>query len=362
MNLTQAQKENRLSQPPFDAEERIVATTPNPVRTVIIGCGRRARRRFIPNMLEQANTTPIPVICEPSPEAVQEVANVFREHGMEPPPNQPDLTRLLADYGHGLDAAFIASPHAYHHDQAKACMEAGLDVLLEKPMVINTDQARSLIETRERTDRLLVIAFQGSLSPEIRTAVKLLRSGELGEILSINGLVWQHWGPRHINTWRQQPEISGGGFLFDTGAHLLNTVVDLTGEDFVEVAAWLDNHGRPVETLAAIIGKLESGALVSLNACGETIPGCESEVHVFCTKAVLHTEIRGHWLKIRRYGRKRFRAVKLPPPLGVWEQFLAVRNGEMPNPSPPEVGLRLALLWDAIKASAAQKGIPVRIN
>jgi hypothetical protein len=45
--------------------------------------------------------------------------------------------------------------------------------------------------------------------------------------------------------------------------------------------------------------------------------------------------------------------------LGVWEQFLAVRAGQIPNPCPPEVGLRMARLWDAIKASAAQNGVPV---
>jgi hypothetical protein len=44
----------------------------------------------------------------------------------------------------------------------------------------------------------------------------------------------------------------------------------------------------------------------------------------------------------------------------VWEQFLAVREGHMPNPCPPEVGLRMAKLWDAIKESASQGGKPVK--
>ena len=74
---------------------------------------------------------------------------------------------------------------AYHHDQTKACLEAGLDVLLEKPMVMNAKEARSLIETRDRTGKLLVVAFPGSLSPQIRTAVSMLRSGSLGSILGM---------------------------------------------------------------------------------------------------------------------------------------------------------------------------------
>jgi predicted dehydrogenase len=329
------------------------------VQTTIVGCGGMARHH-IRTMLRQAHTTRIAVVCEPSPESYVATAQLFEEMGLEPPPNQPNLARLLEEWGAELDAALIATPHKYHHGQTQACLDAGLDVLLEKPMVMNAAEARSLIETRDRTGKLLVVAFPGSLSPQIRTAVTMLRSGALGPILSISGVVWQGWGPGTAGKWRQQPEISGGGFMFDTGAHMLNTVADLAGEDFIHVAAWLDNHGRPVDTQAAIMGQLESGALVTIHGCGEAIPSCESHVRVFCAQAIVDTDIWGKWLKVRRHGRKRFRAVKVPPSLGVWEQFLGVRAGQIPNPCPPEVGLRMARLWDAIQASAAQGGMPVQ--
>jgi len=331
----------------------------NLVQTAIIGCGGMARSH-LRHMLQQLDTTHVAVVCEPSPEAYASAAALFQAAGLEPPPNQPDLHRLLAGYGDRLDAAFIVTPHTCHHDQAQACLEAGLDVLLEKPMVMNAAEARSLIETCDRTGKLLVVAFQGSLSPQVRTAVSLLRSGELGPILNVSATVWQAWGPGTAGTWRQQPAIAGGGFLFDTGAHMLNTVADLAGEDFVLVAAWLDNTGRPVDTRATVMARLASGALVTLNGCGEAIPSCASDIRVFCTKAILRTGIWGERLEIQRYGRKQLRTVKVPPSLGVWEQFLAVRNGQIPNPSPPEVGLRMARLWDAIKASAAQNGAPVQ--
>ncbi|MCS7219876.1 MAG: Gfo/Idh/MocA family oxidoreductase [Anaerolineae bacterium] len=326
----------------------------------IIGCGGMARHH-IRAMLQQTDTTHIAVVCEPSPEAYAATAEIFAGMGMQPPPNQPDLDRLLTEYGGALDAAFIITPHVYHHDQAKACMEAGLDVLLEKPMVMNTAEARSLIEARDRTGKLLVVAFPGSLSPQIRTAVAMLRSGELGTLLSISAVVWQNWGPNTVGTWRQQPELSGGGFLFDTGAHMLNTVADLAGEDFVQVAAWLDHRGRPVDVMATVMGQLASGALVTMHACGEAIPSCASDVRVFCSKAILRTGIWGERLEIQRYGRKTLRPVRVPPSLGVWEQFLAVRTGRISNPCPPEVGLRMARLWDAIRASSAQGGAPVTV-
>jgi predicted dehydrogenase len=252
---------------------------------------------------------------------------------------------LLAEYGRQLDAAFIITPHACHHDQTKACLEAGLDVLLEKPMVMNAREATGLIETRNRTGRLLVVAFPGSLSPQIRTAVRLAQSGELGDLLSISATVWQNWGALAAGTWRQVPELAGGGFLFDTGAHMLNTVVDLAGQDFVEVAAWLDNCGRPVETMGVVIGRLASGAMVTLHASGETIPSCASDVHVF-SKGFTHRHLGSGATQrpvtgaLERYASRSLGFGSVP----------GRRNGSIPN-SAPEVGLRMARLYDAIKIS-----------
>jgi predicted dehydrogenase len=328
------------------------------VETVMIGVGGMARYH-IRQMLKLTKNTHIAVMCEPSEKAYDESAKIFKDAGLEPPPNQPDLNWLLKEYTGKLDAAFIITPHAYHHDQTIACMEAGLDVLLEKPMVMNVGEARSLIRTRDRTGKLLVVAFPGSLSPQIRMAVRMLRSGQLGPLLTISGVVWQDWGPNTVGTWRQEPAISGGGFMFDTGAHLLNTTADLAGEDFTEVAAWLDNQGHPVETLAVVIGRLKSGAMVTLNGCGEAVPSCASDIRVFCKQAILYTGVWGEKLQIQYRGDLPVENIPVPPSLGVWEQFLAVQTGKIPNPCPPEVGLRMTRLWDAIKLSAAQNGMPV---
>lgn len=329
------------------------------VRTVMIGVGGMARSH-IKQMMKMKDTTEIVVVSDPSPEAYEATAKLFKAAGIKAPPNIPNLAELVAEYHGKLDAAFIITPHAYHHDQTKLCMEAGIDVLLEKPMVMNAQEAESLIEIRDRTGRLLVVAFQGSLSPQIRTLDKMLRSGELGEILTISGTVWQNWGPNTVGTWRQNPPLSGGGFLFDTGAHMLNTITDIAGEDFTEVAAWLDNNNRPVDTRATVMGKLKSGAMVTIAACGETIPSCASEIFVFCTKGIVRTGQWGERLLLQKQGSDRFEEVPVPASMGVWEQFLAVRSGKIPNPAPPEIGLRMSKLWDAVQASAAQGGAPVK--
>lgn len=328
------------------------------VRAVLIGCGGMARHHM--RRILTQDSTEFSVVSEPSEAAYAEMVKVFAEAGLEPPTNEPDLKTLLAEYAANLDAAFIITPHKYHFEQAKACLEAGLDVLLEKPMVMNADEARRLIETRDETGNLLVVSFNGSLSPNIRTAVEMLRSGDLGEVLNIHATVWQDWKAKTVGAWRQDPVIAGGGFLFDTGAHLLNTVSDLIGEDFSDVSAYLDNRGTDVDILGAIMARTTSGVLLTLSGCGEAINSCHSDVRIFCTKAIVRTDVWGKFLDIQYDGDDALSPVETPDSQGQWQQFLEVRRGA-PNPCPPEVGLRMARLWDAVKASAAQNGAPIRL-
>lgn len=333
----------------------------SPVRTLLIGCGGMARHHMR-RILQQPAQTTISFVCEPSADSYEAMCEVFEEAGATPPANEPDLDKLLTKHADELDAAFIITPHAYHHDHAQAALQAGLDVLLEKPMVMNADEARSLMATRDKTGKLLVVSFNGSLSPNIRTAVEVLRSGELGPILTISAVVWQDWNRNTKGKWRQVPEIAGGGFLFDTGAHMLNTTADLAGEDFVEVAAWLDNRDSAVDINGTVMGRLASGAMVSLAGCGDIeVNCCHSDLHVFCRNGMIRTGVWGEFLEMRRPGESELKPVQTRPSMGQWEQFLRVRSGEIANPCPPEVGLRMAKLWDMIQASAAQGGKPVSV-
>jgi predicted dehydrogenase len=316
-------------------------------------------RHHLPLMIESG--ADIRVICEPSADNYELALKKLEELGAPAPPNVPLLADMLKQYAAALDAVFIITPHNLHHDQAKMCLEAGLDVLLEKPMVMNAREALSLMATRDRTGRRLVVAFQGGLSSQIRYAADLIASGALGELRTVTGMIWQGWKSNTGGAWRQIPAIAGGGFLFDSGAHMLNTVCTLVGEDFESVAAWLDNRGAPVDIDGVVMGRLQSGALVTLNGCGDSIAGLHNEVYVNLTKGVIRTGIYGERLLIRRNGETEYREVEgLPKMRGAWEQFVQVCAGEIENPCPPEVGLRMAKLWDAIVESASKDGLPVR--
>lgn len=328
------------------------------VRAALIGAGGMARHH-ISHM--HALGTEIVAVCEPSDAQYQLTCDKLKSLGAPLPPNEPVLETMLAKYGSQLDAVFIITPHAYHHDQTKLCLEAGLDVLLEKPMVMNQEEAMSLIQIRNRTNKLLVVAFQGGLSPQIRYLSEQLRAGSLGDLLNVSGTVWQDWKTNQIGQWRTDPAISGGGFLFDTGAHMLNSVCDIVGEDFAQVAAWFDTRGQAVDILAAVMGRTRSGVLVTINACGDTIPSCASIIKVVTTEAIVDTGQWGERLMIQKRGDKAPAEVNLPPMRGAWEQFLDVRAGKIANPCPPEVGLRMARLWDAVRLSASRGGEMVNV-
>lgn len=332
-----------------------------PLRVALIGCGGFARHH-LRRLFELPAPPHVAVACEPSVAAYAATARLFADAALPPPPNQPDLARLLAGNVGRLDAALIATPHALHHDQTVACLEAGLDVLLEKPMTLSVREALSLIETRDRTGRVLMVAFPSSFSPRLRAAVALRQSGDLGQLLGVSATLWENWGEPNAGTWRQQPALSGGGFLFDTGAHLVNTVFELTGEEFVQVAAHLDATGRPVDTRSALLARTASGALATLFTCGESCASAGGRVHAFFTGADLHTDPWGWQMELQRRGESAAQPLAAPEGPGVWEQFAAVRAGRQPNPCPAENGLRVVRLWEAVVASAARGGQPVAVD
>ena len=302
------------------------------------------------NAMAQIRGTEICGLVEVAENQRQLTRALFAEHGKVCPPFYRTIKELLATQG-TPDAAFINTPHKFHLENAADCLKAGIDVLVEKPMVIDAAEARKLIRLRERTERLLVVAFPGSLSPAVKKAKEMIAAGKLGRVTSVAAYVHQHWQAATVGKWRQDPEISGGGFLFDTGSHMVNTVVDLIGQDVVEVCALMDRCGTRVDINSTISGRCRDGTMLSLAAAGDSIP-CTSEVTVMGDEGILQTGIWGERLRFKPVKKGDFADVSYPRSKGVWEQFLKVRAGKQANPCPPEVGLRFAKLMDMIRKSA----------
>ena len=324
----------------------------NIVSVVIIGCGRMAQVH-LRDILKMRNSTKVVALVEPSKEIIKRTQYIFKEHHLPLPAVYTNFDEFFKS-GIKSDTALIVTPHYLHFSQAKVCLENGIDVLLEKPMVMNEKEALDLIEVRDKTGRLLVVAFPGSLSPPIHKAKDLLAQNAIGEVMQVSALIHQNWRKAQIGQWRQIPKISGGGFLFDTGSHMINTVVDILSDEIETVFAIQDNRGTSVEVCSAITARTARGILINLTGAGDSI-GCNSEIFIFGTKGIIRTGAWGEKLEMKKEGKDKFSPVKYSESTGPWEQFLKVRSGELKNPCPPEIGLQFARLMDMIRSSASEK-------
>jgi len=320
------------------------------VKCIVVGTGGFARGH-IRTIMDMKRTTDMVGFVEPAEASRTATAALFAEKNKACPPFYATVRELIKAQG-TADAALICSPHKYHFENAKDCLQDGMDTLIEKPMVLDRAEAQRLIGLRNKTGRLVMVAFPGSLSPAVWKAKQLLAQGAIGEVNAISAFAHQHWKAGTIGTWRQRPEISGGGFLFDTGSHMINTVVDLLDADVAWVTALLDNRKTPVEINSSVSGLSTNGVMFSLAGAGDSVQCC-SQVHVFGDGGVLKTGIWGECLFIKKANDAEFKPVSYRKSRGPWQQFLRVRSGKMQNPCPPEVGLRFAKLMDMIRQSGA---------
>jgi predicted dehydrogenase len=190
---------------------------------------------------------------------------------------------------------------------------------------------------------------------------KRAQAGEFGELLSVAATIWENWSSRYEGHWKQRLDLSGGGFMFDTGAHMMNTVCLLADSDCERVSALMNNRKRSVDVVCAVAGRLTSGALLTLNAAGDGPVGCASHLTFFYTRAMVRIDAWGAWREISADGNPGIREeveIRNNP----LKSFLAIRAGSAENLSTVEAGLRFAHLWDGIKASAARSGESVVIR
>ncbi len=293
--------------------------------------------------------------AEVSPASLERFCAVCEKAGAARPRAFESAEAMLATMQGEMDAVYVSTPHVFHGANALSVVEAGYDLLLEKPMVTTQAEGLALQEAERRTGRTVVIAFQGGLSPLVHDTRERARRGEFGELVSVNASIWEGWANNYAGQWKQDPAISGGGFMFDTGAHMMNTVCLLADAEFERVSAYANNRGLRVDLATAVAARLSNGALVTFNAAGEGPPGCASAITFFYSKAIVRIDAWGKW---REIGGVREEGETRDTPI---QTFMAVRDGRLANPSTVANGLRFARLWDAIKLSASQDGNGVSV-
>lgn len=140
--------------------------------------------------------------------------------------------QVAADYREVLervDAVLLVLPHQLHHDVSVDCLEAGKHVLVEKPMANTEAECRAMIETAERCDRVLMVAYVMRYHPLVRELKRLLDSGRFGACFQMS--IWTEqltkYPPGH---WTRSAEMLGGGQLFSHGCHYIDLLLWFLGE------------------------------------------------------------------------------------------------------------------------------------
>jgi predicted dehydrogenase len=139
----------------------------------------------------------------------------------------PDLDALLAVGG--LDLVVLATPSGLHARQAHTCIDAGMAVVVDKPLATDATQAWGAVEAARTAGVALTVFQNRRFDAEHVAARKTVRSGELGEVFR-HEFRWERWRPIPKDRWRENASAAdGGGILLDLLSHMVDSAVDLFG-------------------------------------------------------------------------------------------------------------------------------------
>lgn len=222
--------------------------------------------------LEEAEIT---AIADPNPASRDSFVAKFELHDVK---QFDDYKEMLAQAE--MDAAIICSPHTLHFHQAMDVLESGCHVLIEKPMTCSSEEAEQLIAAAEQAGKLLQVSYQRHFQPEFIYIRQAIADGLIGKLTSITASLYQEWKQGTTGTWRQVPELSGGGMLMDSGSHIVDMLLWTTGMTPVEVKPQLHQQGAPVEIDSFTSIRFAEGAIAGLNIVG--FAPCWDETFMFC--------------------------------------------------------------------------------
>src|SRR3990172_7238170 len=128
----------------------------------------------------------------------------------------------------GVDALVVSTPNYLHAPETIAALNAGVHVMVEKPMALNAAEAEAMVAAGQASGAVLMVAHCWRFDSEVLWLREQVRSGKLGQIIRTKGYgVHVNWGP---GGWFTQKQFAGGGALADLGIHALDTARFLMGD------------------------------------------------------------------------------------------------------------------------------------
>ncbi|MFW6308421.1 MAG: Gfo/Idh/MocA family protein [bacterium] len=171
-----------------------------------------------------------------------------------------------------LDVFHIATPHYLHCPITVEALEHGINVLTEKPMAINLQDADRMIETADREGAKLGVIYQTRYVKGCMELKEIIESGKLGKIKAARSyLSWKRSDEYYANSeWKGTWDKEGGGVLIDQAIHSIDRVQWLIGSDVDWIQGTIDNRFHKsvkVEDVAEAFIQFKNGCTYQLYAC-----------------------------------------------------------------------------------------------
>ena len=198
----------------------------------------------------------------------------------------------------GIEAVVIVTPNHLHHPVAKAFLEAGIDVICDKPLSATIEQARELVALAKTTGLVFAVTLNNTGYPMVRQAREMIAAGELGDLRVVHAEYIQDWLTNPIDAdgqkqaeWRTDPARAGASAcLADIGVHAHNLALFVTGLELSAVSADLTTFvpGRRLDDNAHVLLRFANGARGALLASQVAVGNLNHlSLKVFGTKAGL---------------------------------------------------------------------------
>ena len=188
-----------------------------------------------------------------------------------------------------IDFISIATPNFMHFEIAKAAVEAGFNVICDKPLTLDLPQAEELLAAVEKSDVVFAVTHNYTGYPLVRQARQMVTSGELGEIMAVRVNYIQGWLVEKLEdsdqkqaAWRTDPKRSGAAGCFgDIATHAYNLGRFIIGELPDKISCHLKTFvgGRQLDDYGHAVITYQNGALGTVTA-SQITHGRENDVAI----------------------------------------------------------------------------------
>ncbi|OXS73422.1 Gfo/Idh/MocA family protein [Domibacillus enclensis] len=258
------------------------------IKVGVIGCGSIAKHRHIPEHAANENVE-IVAFCDIVEERAQEYADQYNAKAYT------SFEELLKN--EEVDAVSVCTPNSLHAPISIAALNAGKHVLCEKPMATSAEEADAMIAAAEKNGKKLMIAHNQRFVASHAKARSIIESGALGKIYSFR-TAFGHGGPENwsadgSNSWFFKKELAFIGAMGDLGVHKTDLLRYLIGEEFTEVAAFVEGSAKENSTVddnAVCILKSESGMIGTLAASWAYNGGEDNSTVFYAENGIMRLE------------------------------------------------------------------------